>query len=173
MKGRPTRARLAATRAHIVATGALTVAVAATLLAAGFGLRIALHRGGERPPGWLAVDGETMALALASVPPRRVTRSDEIRFYERRLQARGGADPLARRRLASNHLLRFQSYGRTEDMAAASEQLRWLEKSDPSDPLTAAGLASLHLSRHEFRDATEAALRALRLAGVSAETFLE
>ena len=70
-----------------------------------------------------SVTPEVLARALSSDVPERLTMSDDVDFFERRLQERGPEDVLALRRLVSASLLRFQTYGREADLARAEQHL--------------------------------------------------
>lgn len=105
--------------------------------------------------------------ALASRAPDRLTLSDEVAHFEARLVGRGD-ERFAHARLSAAHLLRFRAYGRAADLAAAEDHARVAGRGEGASAMSAsiAGRrAALHLARHEFSEALEAAVAAHDLAG--------
>ena len=143
---------------------ALTCLTAATLLT---GTAVRLYSGPARPPADSDrfVTAEVLSRALASEVPDRLTMSDDVDFFERRLAERGPEDVLARRRIVSASLLRFQSYAREADLARAEMHLAALTDRYPTSSSLWATVASAKLSRHDFSGATDAAERSVRFGG--------
>ncbi|MEE8148111.1 MAG: hypothetical protein V3T24_10940, partial [Longimicrobiales bacterium] len=111
------------------------------------------------------VTPEVLAQALASEVPDRLTLSDDLDFFSRRLEERGPDDVLALRRLVSASLLRFQTYGREADLARAEKHLATLTNRYPTSSSVWATVASARLSRHDFSGAVRAAERSVRVGG--------
>lgn len=109
------------------------------------------------------VSGTTVREALASTVPARLPGSDELDFFSQRHRARAD-DPVAASRLAAVHLRRFQAYGREEDLVRAESTTDSLLTRRPTDPGLWSRRAQIHLARHEFQEAREAARRAVGLA---------
>ncbi len=111
------------------------------------------------------VTPEVLAQALSSDVPDRLTLSDDLDFFSRRLEERGPEDVLALRRIVSASLLRFQSYGREADLARAENHLATLTDRYPTSSSVWATVASAKLSRHDFPGAVDAAERSVREGG--------
>ena len=121
-----------------------------------------------RPPGAESdrlVTREILAEALSSDVPDRLTMSDDLDFFSRRLEERGQEDVVALRRLVSASLLRFQAYGREADLVRAERHLATLTDRYPTSSNLWATLASARLSRHDFSGAVRAAERSVRVGG--------
>ena len=111
------------------------------------------------------VTPEILAQALSSEVPDRLTLSDDLDFFTRRLEERGPEDVLALRRLVSASLLRFQTYGREADLVRAENHLATLTDRYPTSSSVWATVASARLSRHDFPGAVQAAERSVQLGG--------
>ena len=111
------------------------------------------------------VTPEVLAQALSSEVPDRLTLSDDLDFFSRRLEERGPEDVLALRRLVSASLLRFQTYGREADLVRAENRLTTLTDPYPASSSVWATVASATLSRHDFSGAVHAAQRSVRVGG--------
>jgi tetratricopeptide (TPR) repeat protein len=111
------------------------------------------------------VTPEVLAQALASDVPERLTMTDELEFFERRLAEHGPEDVLGRRRIVSASLLRFQAYGQEDDLARAERHLASLSKRYPTSSGVWSSVASAKLSRHDFPGAVEASEHSVRVAG--------
>ena len=111
------------------------------------------------------VTPEVLAQALSSEVPDRLTLSDDLDFFSRRLEERGPEDVLALRRLVSASLLRFQTYGREADLVRAENHLTTLTDRYPASSSVWATVASARLSRHDFSGAVHAAQRSVRVGG--------
>lgn len=136
--------------------------------------------------GWLVLSEESradrvlvgpseLATALASRAPEHPTMSDEIAHFEARLAALGD-ERFAHARLSAAHLLRFRAYGAEADLEATEAHLAAAGGGGPtargggaaasaSSAALAGRQAALHLARHEFTEALEAATAAHDLAG--------
>ena len=108
---------------------------------------------------------EIQAEAISSDVPDRLTMSDDLDFFTRRLEERGQEDVLALRRLVSASLLRFQTYGRESDLVRAEKRLATLMDRYPTSSSLWGTLASARLSRHDFSGAVRAAERSVRVGG--------
>ncbi|NNF29114.1 MAG: tetratricopeptide repeat protein [Gemmatimonadetes bacterium] len=115
---------------------------------------------GDREP---LVNEATVKEALASQTPSRLPGSDELEFFRARRLERDD-DVVAARRIAAAHLMRFQAYGRDEDLAGAESTLESLLALRPTDADLWSRRAQIHLSRHEFQRALDAAQHAVDLA---------
>ena len=102
-----------------------------------------------------SVTPEVLAQALSSDVPDRLTMSDDLDFFGRRLEERGPEDVLAVRRLVSASLLRFQTYAREADLARAEKHLETLTDRYPASSSLWATVASARLSRHDFSGAVQ------------------
>ena len=111
------------------------------------------------------VTPEVLAQALSSDVPDRLTLSDDLDFFSRRLNERGPEDVLALRRIVSASLLRFQIYGREADLLRAENHLATLTDRYPTSSSVWATVASARLSRHDFPGAAHAAERSVREGG--------
>ena len=112
------------------------------------------------------IDDYSMRTALASTLPEKLTMSDEIEFFERRLERNSG-DNLALVQLVNPYLLRFKAYGNVRDLEQAKKYLAIVLKKDPSNPSLHATLSSISLSEHRFGKAIETAQKAIALSDKS------
>ncbi len=128
----------------------------------------ALHTSSKRAPSGAVVSSQDLRAALMSRPDERGPLADELAFFESRLEARGGDDPLALRRLLSAHHTRYQAFGAKADLSRAEELLETLLARYPHDAGLRAVEASLSLTRHDFPGALRAARHAIRVAGADA-----
>jgi len=113
------------------------------------------------------VDDAVLETALTSRAPDHLTLGDEVAHFEARLAARGG-ERFSHARLSAAHLLRFRAYGRAADLEATETHLRAANGGDLasiSSASVAGRRAALHLARHEFTEALDAAVAAHDLAG--------
>ncbi len=116
-----------------------------------------------------SVTPEVLAHALSSDVPDRMTLSDDLDFFGRRLEQRGPEDVLALRSIVSASLLRFQTYGKEADLVRAEQHLATLTDRYPASSSLWATVASARLSRHDFGGAVRAAERSVRLGGADDE----
>lgn len=107
-----------------------------------------------------------VALLLADAPVAEGIRADELRFFERRLDA-DPDDGLAQRRLAAVHQMRFRAYGDDGELVRSAALLDVLAERDSSDAGVWSMRTSLALARHEFPTALDAANRRLGLGDPS------
>ncbi|MCH8855735.1 MAG: hypothetical protein IIA03_05730 [Proteobacteria bacterium] len=128
----------------------------------------ALYTSSNRAPSEAVVSLQHLRTALMSRPHERGPLADELAFYESRLEARGGDDPLALRRLLSVHHTRYQAFGAKADLSRAEELLETLLARYPRDAGLRAVEAALSLTRHDFPGALRAARHAVRVAGADA-----
>ena len=112
-----------------------------------------------------SVTPEVLAQALSSDVPDRLTLSDDLDFFGRRLEERGPEDVLALRRLVSASLLRFQTYAQEADLARAEKHLETLTDRYPASSSLWSTVASARLSRHDFSGAVQAAERSVQVSG--------
>ena len=112
-----------------------------------------------------SVTPEVLAQGLSSDVPDRLTMSDDLDFFGRRLEELGPEDVLAVRRLVSASLLRFQTYAQEADLARAEKHLETLTDRYPASSSLWATVASARLSRHDFSGAVQAAERSVQVAG--------
>ena len=113
-----------------------------------------------------SVTPEVLAEALSSDVPERLTMSDDLDFFERRLEERGPEDVLAQRGVVSASLLRFQTYGREADLARADKHLEALTDRYPASSSLWGTVASARLSRHDFPGAVRAAEHSVEAGGL-------
>lgn len=146
-------------------------AIITIAVALGVGLALAVGRvgSGDARPVRL-VHGPTLEAAITSRVPARPTLTDEIRHFERRLEARDEA--FAHRRLLAARLLRFRAYGRLDDLEKAEEHLSALEVRGYRPASLLVQLAAVHLVRHEFSSAVDAARQAVRAPEANADARL-
>ena len=146
-----------------VARERLALAVGALAIAA-----TTLYTPSSRAPSEAIVNSQHLRTALMSRPQERGPLADEVAFYESRLLARGGDDPLAQRRLLSVHHTRYQAFGAKADLSRAEELLETLLARYPQDAGLRATEASMSLTRHDFPGALRAARHSVRVAGADA-----